>query len=466
LAAIKKRKKLSNGEWNESDFARPADTKNLQWVVINYGDARNLPIYNAPHKNEVDDFVKKLVQNAVRNGLQLNQPNEIVYNEYYDGTIGDMDNMIHDLQYKYKNLRLIIVILPPDNDELYARLKYVTEVNYGILTQCVSQKTKKKPGPGPPIRVFNEDSYVRNLILKVNSKLGGLNCVLNPESKIGHLKKRTMIMGLDVTHPAKHDRLGNSVASAVATFDNDFVNFYAKTVVQPKPRQEIVDLEAITIEFLDNFFESTKSYPAYLLVYRDGVSDGQFNEVIEKEINLMKKAFLFISNEKKIEYNPKITYIIVLKRHHTRFLPSNEKDRDFKSENAKPGLIVDQGINSNFYSDFYLCAHRGALGTTRPTRYTILYDQSGFSVDDIQKVTYYLCHLFPRCMKTISLVPAVNYSHHAAKRGRSYLSVLDHTLDNRGGSIFGEKELTPEEIEDRNKRIQVHDNLIHTLYFI
>ena len=121
-------------------------------------------------------------------------------------------------------------------------------------------------------------------------------------------------MGLDVTHPSKNDRLGNSIASAVATFDKYFVNYYSKSVVQPRPRKEIVDLANITIEFLDNFKNRKKILPDYILVYRDGVSEGQFNEVIEHEINMMKKAFVQISKETGTEYKPKITYVIVQKR--------------------------------------------------------------------------------------------------------------------------------------------------------
>ena len=123
-----------------------------------------------------------------------------------------------------------------------------------------------------------------------------------------------MIMGLDVTHPSKFDRLGNSIASVVATYDSKMVNYYSKCVVQPKPRLEIVDLQAITREMLENFSAKNKFYPDYVLVYRDGVSEGQFNEVIDNEINLMKKAFAAISKETGIPYEPKITFIVVQKR--------------------------------------------------------------------------------------------------------------------------------------------------------
>ena len=77
-----------------------------------------------------------------------------------------------------------------------------------------------------------------------------------------------MIMGLDVTHPSRHDRLANSVASVVATYDSKMVNYYAKCVVQPSPRKEIVQLDDLTKDMLENFKLKTTFYPDYVLVYR------------------------------------------------------------------------------------------------------------------------------------------------------------------------------------------------------
>ena len=123
-----------------------------------------------------------------------------------------------------------------------------------------------------------------------------------------------MIMGLDVTHPSKFDCLGNSIASVVATYDSKMVNYRSKCVVQPDPCQEIVELGPITREMLENFNAKNKFYPDYLLVYRDGVSEGQFNEVAEREILSMRKTFEEISKETGKKYDPKITFIVVQKR--------------------------------------------------------------------------------------------------------------------------------------------------------
>lgn len=123
-----------------------------------------------------------------------------------------------------------------------------------------------------------------------------------------------MICGLDVTHPSKLDRLGNSIASVVASYDSNCVQYYSTSVIQERSYQEILRLEEIFEEFLKKFKERNPFYPENILVYRDGVSEGQYNEVMEKEIASIKKAI----ENLKIQNVPKLTYIVCQKRHNTR----------------------------------------------------------------------------------------------------------------------------------------------------
>jgi len=52
-------------------------------------------------------------------------------------------------------------------------------------------------------------------------------------------------------------------------------------------------------------------------MFRDGVSEGQFSHVIERDIPLLESAFKKINPK----FEPKITFFVVQKRHHTRFMP-------------------------------------------------------------------------------------------------------------------------------------------------
>jgi hypothetical protein len=120
----------------------------------------------------------------------MERPCDIIYDEEYKDK-QDLDDAIGDYIQDHKGLRLIIFIIPKF-DELYSNIKFISEITYGVVTQCVSQEKNRQ---------FAQMSYVSNLFLKINAKLGGSNTHLNADCKVGHLKKKTMIMGLDVTHP-------------------------------------------------------------------------------------------------------------------------------------------------------------------------------------------------------------------------------------------------------------------------
>ncbi|GJY17247.1 argonaute 2-like protein, partial [Tanacetum coccineum] len=49
---------------------------------------------------------------------------------------------------------------------------------------------------------------------------------------------------------------------------------------------------------------------------------------------------------------------------------------------------------------------------------TVIWDENGFSSDEMQKLIYHLSYLFARCSKPVSLVPPVYYAHLAAYRGQ------------------------------------------------
>jgi eukaryotic translation initiation factor 2C len=72
----------------------------------------------------------------------------------------------------------------------------------------------------------------------------------------------------------------------------------------------------------------------------------------------------------ELRIDPKITIIVVGKRHHVRFFPVNERDGD-KSGNCPAGTVVDREIAHPTEFDFYLQSHGGLLGTSRPAHYSV-----------------------------------------------------------------------------------------------
>ena len=109
----------------------------------------------------------------------------------------------------------------------------------------------------------------------------------------------------------------------------------------------------------------------YLYVFfRDGVSEGQFQMVINKEIAAIQRACRNLEKD----YEPGITYFVAQKRHNTRFYPTD--NNRLKNGNILPGTIVDTDITHPTVSSFYLASHEGIQGTTKPTYYVKLYDDN------------------------------------------------------------------------------------------
>ncbi|KAI5440923.1 argonaute 5 [Lathyrus oleraceus] len=109
-------------------------------------------------------------------------------------------------------------------------------------------------------------------------------------------------------------------------------------------------------------------------------------------------------------YLPKVTFVVVQKRHHTRLFPVNPKETD-RSGNIMPGTVVDTSICHPREFDFYLNSHAGIQGTSRPTHYHVLYDENKFTADQLQSLTNNLCYTYARCTRSVSIVPPAYYAH-------------------------------------------------------
>ncbi|RXG58678.1 Protein argonaute-2, partial [Armadillidium vulgare] len=126
------------------------------------------------------------------------------------------------------------------------------------------------------------------------------------------------------------------------------------------------------------------------------------------------------------DYKPGITYIAVQKRHHTRLFCSDKREQSGKSGNIPAGTTVDVGITHPTEFDFYLCSHQGIQGTSRPSHYHVLWDDNHFDSDELQCLTYQLCHTYVRCTRSVSIPAPAYYAHLVAFRARYHLVEKEH----------------------------------------
>ena len=88
--------------------------------------------------------------------------------------------------------KLLLVILPVKETDLYNHIKRVGDLQTGVHTVCVQGKKFSNP---------TDIQYMANVAMKFNIKMGGNNQLLQTP-KLGVLGEgKTMVVGLDVTHP-------------------------------------------------------------------------------------------------------------------------------------------------------------------------------------------------------------------------------------------------------------------------
>ena len=210
-----------------------------------------------------------------------------------------------------KKLEMILFIFPFKAGFLYDKIKQLCDMKYNIVTQCCLKNTLYK------MDKLNLQ-VIGNICLKINSKLGGINHILGAKSRPPMLKRPVMVMGADVSHPSPESRgMKPSIAAIVGSVEPKAANYEVEVRIQDGRQNEemIHDMKQVTKNLLIKFHAANKGRkPEKIIMYRDGVSEGQFLYVLAQELVAMRQA----CKELEEDYQPAITYIIVQKRHHTR----------------------------------------------------------------------------------------------------------------------------------------------------
>ena len=76
-------------------------------------------------------------------------------------------------------------------------------------------------------------------------------------------------------------------------------------------------------------------------------------QVLRSEVSAIRRACASIQQG----YEPSVTFLVVQKRHHTRFFPVSKEDEDGRNRNVPTGTVVDSKITHPTELDFFLASH-------------------------------------------------------------------------------------------------------------
>lgn len=398
-----------DGAWNMVDkrFFKPVAIE--RWVVVIYERQARF------NENAARDMVNGLVGSCRDVGIKL-ADNPMLFWENGQGRIADQLRAAGAACAKKHKAgpNLMVVILPEGGNDIYTSVKHFGDITMGVATQCLKSSKCFRAKP----------QYYANVCLKINVKLGGINTIPDPSSVsvLTDQHNPTIVMGADVIHPAPGSDGRPSFTALVANVDSDTAKYIAASRVQTSRQEMIEELESMSHHCLSMYMKYRQMAekkaagnvaPKRIIFYRDGVSEGQFKQVLEQELPLIKKACA------SLKINPKITILVVGKRHHVRFFPQSERDAD-RSGNCRAGTVVDREVSHPTEFDFYLQSHGGLLGTSRPAHYSVLYDENNFSADALQSLSFALCHVYARSTRSVSIPAPVYYADIVCSRAKNH----------------------------------------------
>ena len=317
---------------------------------------------------------------------------------------------------------IVMVVLVVD---AYCVVKLVAD-KLGLATQCLKWKNIDRSPKG----------YHLNVMLKINTKLGGTNHTLisrttpgrpvaptfqdPPQSLSWLFDKPCMLMGIDVSH-AEPGSDRESMAAVVASMDGKASQYACHISAQPARLEIVSALEEAVQSLLLNFKARNNAMPATIIVFRDGVGDGQFEQVVQRELPAIKGALALMGYD---DTSVKVCMVVCQKGHHTRLVYEEQQGPDKAFINPCPGLVIDatgaaNSITSGRYNEFYLNSHAAIQGTAKPCKYALVYDEIGIQMAELELLTYWSCYLYCRCNKSVSLATPAYYAHWASKRAKN-----------------------------------------------
>ncbi|XP_030384844.1 protein piwi [Scaptodrosophila lebanonensis] len=334
----------------------------------------------APERNsrELRTLLESLMRVGRGMGFNISNPTELKIRDDRTGTyVRAMDDCAR------LDPMLVLCLVPNNNVERYSSIKKRGCIDKAIPTQVVT------------IRVANNRglmSIATKIAIQINCKLGYTPWMI--ELPLSGL----MTVGFDIAKCSR-DR-SKAYGGLVASMDLKENSTFFSTVAECSAYDVLANnLWLMLAKALRRYRYEHNKLPTRILFYRDGVSSGSLKQLVEYEVKDIAEKLKQEYQKAGENTQPMLAYIVVTKSSNTRFFTDSY-------QNPPAGTIVDDVVTQPERFDFYVVSQTVRQGTVSPTNYNVVYSTIGLSPDQIQKLTYKMCHLYYNWSGT-TRVPAV-----------------------------------------------------------
>uniref|UniRef100_A0A8C8E4F1 Piwi-like RNA-mediated gene silencing 1 n=1 Tax=Oryzias sinensis TaxID=183150 RepID=A0A8C8E4F1_9TELE len=358
-------------------------------------EMRGIPIISSPplndwimfstrrNSNEAQSLLQTLGKVSGPLGLRLQRAVMVEYEDHQESLLRALKQNVGP------TTQMVVVVLPSNRKDKYDSVKKYLCVDCPTPSQCVLSRTLSRPQALMTVAT--------KIALQMSCKMGGeLWSVEIP-------LKQLMIVGIDCYHDISAGK--RSIGAMVASLNQSMSRWYSKCVLQHKG-QELMDGLKMAFTALKDYLKFNNCLPSRIIVYRDGVGDGQLHSVVNFEISQILESIKSLGQD----YNPKVSVVVVKKRISSRFFAMIND----KVSNPPPGTVIDTEVTRPEWYDFFIVSQAVRCGSVSPTHYNVVYDTSGLKPDHMQRLTYKLCHMYYNWQGLIRVPAPCQYAHKLA----------------------------------------------------
>ncbi|CAC5386882.1 AUB [Mytilus coruscus] len=228
------------------------------WVII----------FSKKNRGTVVDFIEALKRVGPPMGIHVTQP--VVVELPDDRNMSYITGLRQTVE---STTQLAVCVLPASREDCYNAIKKFCCVDHPVPSQVVLSKTIMKK--------HQLQSVSTKIAIQLNCKLGGELWVASMPGMTNGL----MIVGIDVFHDKKNNK---SYAGVVCSLNKECTRYYSSVTPQLSGQELIDGIYAKFAEGLKKYHGVNGYLPGNIVVYRDGVGDGQLDMVMQHEVKQMQ----------------------------------------------------------------------------------------------------------------------------------------------------------------------------------
>ncbi|KAL4489847.1 hypothetical protein ABPG72_022487 [Tetrahymena utriculariae] len=367
-------------------------------------------IYNQKDDGQVDQFVQTLRKASQAYGIDVSEP------FFFSQRDWNAKNWIKELDedFSKNDLPQFVMSFGQVQTGFYSEIKkFLTSSNgVGIESQHVVPKSLQK----------NAMSVASKIALQIASKLG--RRIWQVETPAG-IDQNTMIIGIETSMKKIKNQ---QVIGVVASINKDFTKYFSDVDVRKENDTALPTLSKIVAKAIEAYVKNTKAVPSEVIVYRQGLGEGQ----IQQSFNLEIKAIQIGFNNFKAGYNPRLAFFQVNRKIGQKFYQQPTGDKPEYQNPASGTIVASQVVQNNF--EFFMAAQNCNSGVCTPTKYTCLYNSTNLKEDQIWQLTYYQTFNYYNWQGPVRVPAAMKYAEKLAKFVSDTLQ--DAANENLTNSLF------------------------------